>query len=52
MRADATEYDPSKPNDFEEVQKVREMQRREAEVEVDRQERLKRDAEQLEVKEP
>lgn len=39
------EYDPAKPNDYEEVVAERHQQRQEAEREVERQEGLKREAE-------
>lgn len=42
------EYDPAKPNDYEEVVAERHQQRQEAEREVERQEGLKREAEEQE----
>ena len=41
VRADAEEYDPARPNDYNDVRDAREAQRKEAEQEVVRQERLK-----------
>lgn len=40
------EYDPSRPNDYEEISKERERRRKEAEEEAERQARL-REAEQV-----
>ena len=39
------EYDPAKPNEYEDVVAERQMQRQEAEREVERQERLRQEAE-------
>ena len=39
--ADAEEYDPARPNDYNDVRDAREAQRKEAELEAVRQERLK-----------
>jgi hypothetical protein len=41
VRADAEEYDPARPNDYNDVRDAREAQRKEAEQEAMRQERLK-----------
>lgn len=41
VRADAEEYDPARPNDYNDVRDAREAQRKEAEQEAVRQERLK-----------
>ncbi|KAK9904335.1 hypothetical protein WJX75_009485 [Coccomyxa subellipsoidea] len=49
VREDADEYDPGRPNDYEEVRKSREVQRKEAELEVGRQERLRLEALRQEV---
>ncbi len=49
VREDADEYDPGRPNDFEEVRRSREVQRKEAELEVGRQERLRLEALQQQV---
>lgn len=40
------EYDPAKPNDYEEVIKARERKKQEAEIEAERQEQLKRELEE------
>lgn len=50
VRGDADEYDPARPNDYEEVRKSREAKRKEAELEVGRQERLKLEARRQEVR--
>ena len=39
--ADAEEYDPARPNDYNDVREARQAQRKEAELEAVRQERLK-----------
>lgn len=49
LQRDAQEYDPAHPNDFEEVRKAREVQRKEAELEAQRQERIKLEAHREEV---
>ena len=40
VRPDAEEYDPARPNDYNDVRDAREAQRKEAEQEAARQERL------------
>lgn len=50
VREDADEYDPGRPNDYEELRKSREVQRKEAELEVGRQERLRLEALRQEVR--
>eukprot|EP00210_Caulerpa_lentillifera_P004821 g4603.t1 len=42
------EYDPAKPNDYEEVMRARERKKQEAEMEAERQEQLKRELEEKE----
>ncbi|BDA45603.1 Splicing factor 45 [Coccomyxa sp. Obi] len=44
VRENENDYDPGRPNDYEEVRKAREVQRKEAELEVGRQELLKLEA--------
>lgn len=45
------EYDPAKPNDYEEVRRQRDQQRREAEAEAARQEALREEAERRRAEE-
>lgn len=49
VRDSENDYDPGRPNDYEEVRKAREVQRKEAELEVGRQELLKLEARRQEV---
>ena len=39
------EYDPARPNDYEQIRKDRERQRQQAQTEAERQERLRQQAE-------